>query len=222
MFLHGLQFLLKGGWVMWPLFLCALTSVTVMIERGYVYLRASANNRLLLVRLRKCLEAKDTPGALQECRQARGPVAAMLAQGVIAHGERLGLVAIERAMEEVALREIPQLEQRLGVLDTIITLSPLLGLLGTISGMISSFKIVAIASGSEAGMAITGGVAEALICTATGLTVAIITLPVFNYYNGRVKGFISEMEICATDLLTILDAEAIATTPEKSHASPQV
>jgi len=192
-----------------------------MIERGFVFMRASANHQRLLAQLRKYLRQQDATGALQECREAHGPIAAMLEQGIIAHEQGLGQIAIERAMEEVALREIPQLEKRLGMLDTIITLSPLLGLLGTISGMISSFQIVAIASGSEAGMAITGGVAEALICTATGLTVAIITLPVYNYYNGRVRVFTSDMEICATDLLTVLDVEANPLALEMSHATPQ-
>ena len=151
MFLQGLQFLLKGGWVMWPLFLCAITSVTVMIERGIVYLRASGDYPRLLATLRHFLREQNAPAAMQACRQCRGPVAAMLARGIAAHTDGLALTAIERAMEETALREIPHLEKRLGILDTIITLSPLLGLLGTISGMISSFKIVAIATGSDAG-----------------------------------------------------------------------
>ena len=221
MFLQGVQFLLKGGWVMWPLLLCALTSVTVMIERGIVYLRATEDYPRLLATVRQCLREQNAPAALQACRQSRGPVAVVLARGLAAYDKGLELTAIERAMEDSALREIPPLEKRLGMLDTIITLSPLLGLLGTISGMISSFKIVAIATGSDTGMAITGGVAEALICTATGLTVAIITLPFYNYYNGRLKGFVSDMEISATELLTVLDTPASSSPAEQSHALTQ-
>jgi len=100
-----------------------------------------------------------------------------------------------------------------------VTMAPLLGLLGTVLGMIRAFNVLTLRSGQP--LAITGGVAEALICTATGLTVAIITLPVYNYYNGRVRVFTSDMEICATDLLTVLDVEANPLALEMSHATPQ-
>ena len=106
-------------------------------------------------------------------------------------------------MEELALRQTPLLHKRLGVLDTVITMAPLLGLLGTITGMIQSFNVVSTA-GSSAPTAITGGVAEALIATAAGLTIAIMTLPVYNYLTERVKEIVADMEVRATQLLNIL------------------
>src|SRR4028119_1618303 len=105
-------------------------------------------------------------------------------------------------MEELALRETPLLHKRLGVLDTVITMAPLLGLLGTITGMIQSFNVVSTA-GSSAPAAITGGVAEAPIATASGLAVAIFTLPAYNGFTEKVKEIIAEMEVCATELLNI-------------------
>jgi biopolymer transport protein ExbB len=107
-------------------------------------------------------------------------------------------------MEELALRETPHLHKRLGVLDTIITMAPLLGLLGTITGMITAFNVVAGPDAANKTEAITGGVAEALIATAAGLTVAIATLPVYNYLTEKVKEIIAEMETRATQLLNIL------------------
>ncbi|HEY3377222.1 MAG TPA: MotA/TolQ/ExbB proton channel family protein [Armatimonadota bacterium] len=217
---HGWLFLLKGGWVMWPLFLCAVVSVTVMIERGVTLWRASANHAALLQLVRGHLQGGRRAEALRACQSTPGPVAAMLAAGLTlpASSEHS---TIECAMEEVALREIPLLQKRLGILDTVITLSPLLGLLGTITGMIRSFQVVAIASGSDAGFAITGGVAEALIATATGLSIAIMTLPVYNHFNERVRDLISEMEVRAAELLTIVDKLQTkrAATEEAAHAT---
>jgi biopolymer transport protein ExbB len=96
-------------------------------------------------------------------------------------------------MEAAAQAEVPILKKRLGILDTIVTLAPLLGLLGTVVGMISSFDIM-----SEAGMgqphAVTGGVAEALIATATGLLIAILTLLSYNYFTTRAEREIEKME----------------------------
>jgi hypothetical protein len=103
--------------------------------------------------------------ALQRAESTPGPVAAIIASGL--RNRHLDFPDIERAMEELALRETPLLHERLGVLDTVITLAPLLGLLGTITGMIQAFDVVSSASGAEAPAAITGGVAEALIATAT-------------------------------------------------------
>src|SRR4028119_2449873 len=106
-------------------------------------------------------------------------------------------------MEELALRETPLLHKRLGVLDTVITMAPLLGLLGTITGMIQSFNVVSTA-GSSAPTAITGGVAEALIATAAGLGIAIAILPIYNWLTEKVKEIISEMEVSATEILNML------------------
>jgi biopolymer transport protein ExbB len=111
------------------------------------------------------------------------------------------------AMEAAAQREIPVLKSRLGALDTIITLAPLLGLLGTVVGMIGSFDIM-----SETGMrqphAVTGGVAEALIATATGLLIAILTLIPYNYFSSRVEKEMDAMEHFSSSLELLLHEQA--------------
>lgn len=198
----GIEFLLKGGWVMWPLFLCAVVSVTVMIERSIALRQAAADNEELLDEIRKLLLAGRVPEALAQCDRSRGPVASIIASGI--RNRHLDNASIERAMEELALREAPLLQKRLGILDTVITLSPLLGLLGTITGMISAFNVVATADSGSAPTAITGGVAEALIATASGLAVAIVNLPVYNHLTEKVKEIIADMEVRATQLLNIL------------------
>jgi biopolymer transport protein ExbB len=102
-----------------------------------------------------------------------------------------------------AQKEIPFLKRRLTILDTIITLAPLLGLLGTVTGMIGSFDVMS-QSGIGQPHAVTGGVAEALIATATGLLIAIVTLVPYNYFSSRVEKEMEEIEYYASRLELLL------------------
>lgn len=199
---RGIEFLLKGGWVMWPLFVCAVVAVAVMIERTITLRRASQSSDALLNEVRTLLRAGRADDAIALCERTPGPVTRIVATGI--RHRHLDNAEVERAMEETALKEIPHLNRRLGALDTIITLSPLLGLLGTITGMIQSFQVVAVATGANAAPAITGGVAEALIATASGLAVAIATLPVYNSLNDQVREITGDIEARATEFLNIL------------------
>lgn len=202
LFQNGLEFLLKGGWIMYPLFVLAVISVAVMIERFISIRKAAADTEKMLAQVHADLKAGRVEEALRLCEATPGPVAALIASGI--RNRHLDNAEIERAMEELALRETPLLHKRLGVLDTIITMAPLLGLLGTITGMIQAFNVVAGPNTGNQASAITGGVAEALIATATGLTIAIVTLPAYNYLTEKVKEIIADMETRATQLLNIL------------------
>lgn len=199
---NGFNTLRQGGPVMVPLAICAILAVAVMIERALVLRRARADGEALLEGVRKALDAGDERAALAQCEAAGGPVAGLIAGGIRAR--HLDADGIERTMEELALRETPLLSKRLGWLDTIITVAPLLGLLGTVTGMIRAFHVVASSAGLNAPTQITGGVAEALIATATGLAIAIVTLVGYNALTERVRDIIAEMEIRATQLLNIL------------------
>ena len=223
--IQGIQFLLKGGPVMWPLFLCAILAVAVMIERFIALARAAADNEGLSEQVRDLLNKGQVKEALQLCENSPGPVAGILANGI--RNRHMDSDSIERAMEELALRETPLLYRRLGVLDTIITIAPLLGLLGTVTGMIKSFHVVGTSGLNQVG-AITGGVAEALIATATGLAIAIVTLIGYNYLTEKVKEIISEMETRATQLMNILislrgsEAARPAPTPASARVAEGV
>lgn len=197
----AVAYLEKGGPIMVPLLFLAVVSVAVMIERSIAIRRAAHDNEALMQQIQVELKQGRVDEALALCDASNSPVANLIGTGI--RNRHLDNASIERAMEELALREQPILYRRLGTLDTIITLAPLLGLLGTITGMIKSFHVVSSA-GLNAPTAITGGVAEALIATATGLTIAICTLPVYNILTERVKEIISEMEVRATQLLNIL------------------
>lgn len=205
----------KGGWIMWPLLALALVAIFVSVERMVAIGRAASDNDEFLARVRQMVNAGDLAGALALSEKTPGPVPLLVANGLRNH--HLETSDIERAMEELALRQTPLLHKRLGVLDTVITMAPLMGLLGTITGMIQSFNVVSTA-GSSAPTAITGGVAEALIATATGLTIAIVTLPVYNYLTEKVKEIIADMEVRATQLLNILASRPAMATANSATA----
>ncbi len=187
-----LSILAKGGPVMVPLLLCSMISLAVTIERFLFWRRIRSKE--LVNQMLTLVEKGQPQEALRLGQSSDLPIARVLAEG-LAHLNP----SPSKAMEGAAQAEIPVLKRRLTILDTIITLAPLLGLLGTVTGMISSFGIM-----SEAGIgqphAVTGGVAEALIATATGLLIAILTLIPYNYFTSRAEKEMEDMEYFASRL----------------------
>jgi len=185
------QSLVKGGWMMVPIALCSLVSVTLVVERFLFFRRMGRAHRgeevLDLVHRQKIDQA------LALADGASLPIMRVLLAGLAHASDPSG------AMESAGVAELSLMRRGLPALDTIITLSPLLGLLGTIIGMIESFNIMA-ASGLNQPHAVTGGVAEALVCTAAGITVAIITLIPYNYFSTRVEREAEAIEAYATRL----------------------
>jgi biopolymer transport protein ExbB len=192
--------IIKGGIVMIPLLACSLISLALTIER--IIFWAKLKSQDVLSQLMTLVERKEFEQALQLGKTSSQPIARVLAAG-IAHRNP----APAKAMEAAAQAEMPVLKSRLGVLDTIVTLAPLLGLLGTVVGMIGSFDVM-----SEVGMgqphAVTGGVAEALIATATGLLIAILTLISYNYFTAKVEREMDRMEHFSSSLELLLHEQA--------------
>lgn len=186
------EMLAKGGPVMVPLVLCSVVAVAVVIERTHFWWRQGdvgpAERAVDLAERGKLDEA------LEVARASRTAAARVIAAGL---AERQAPPAA--AMEAAAKAEMRRLRTYLPVLDTIITLSPLLGLLGTVTGMIAAFGILST-SGMNQPNAITGGVAEALIATAAGLAVAIVTLVPYNYFLARAEQAMDAMERVASRL----------------------
>jgi biopolymer transport protein ExbB len=170
--------------------------LAVVIERMIFWCRARSREPLeellQLVERREFAKASELGGSLDL------PVARVLIAGLARPNPSLA-----KALEVAAQAEIPVLKKRLTILDTIITLAPLLGLLGTVTGMISSFGIM---SGAGLGQphAVTGGVAEALIATAAGLLIAILTLVPYNYFTSRAERELEEIEYYGSRLELLL------------------
>jgi len=191
--------IVKGGIVMIPLLACSLISLALTIERIMFWTKLKSKE--VLSQILALVENGEFEQALKLGKSSGQPIGRVLAAG-LAHRNP----APAKAMDAAAQAEIPVLKSRIGVLDTIVTLAPLLGLLGTVVGMIGSFDVM-----SEAGLgqphAVTGGVAEALIATATGLLIAILTLVSYNYFTARVERDRMEHFSSSLELLLHVHAE---------------
>jgi len=184
--------LVKGGYVMVPLMVCSVVSIAVLIERFFKIKAAQEDVGDVVRRAEDALYDGKAERAIQLLQSRDTAVTRVLVAGV--QNKHLGERGAERAMEEQGTRETSNLTHRLGALDTIITIAPLLGLLGTVTGMISAFNVIAMKEGISTPTAITGGVSEALIATATGLAIAITTLVGYNNLQERIKKIVAEIE----------------------------
>ena len=190
----------RGGIVMIPLLLCSVVALIVTVER-WLYLRhANVDTARMMAKIRAALERGSTQEARGVCEATPGPVARVLS-ATLAHFD-MPKEDLREVAREVAMAEQPLLDRYLNILATIVTVSPLLGLLGTILGLIRIFHAVA---GDQMGStaALSGGIAIALITTFTGLAIAIPFLIVYNGFSTRVEAVINEIELRVTELLNL-------------------
>lgn len=197
-----LDILVKGGWVMVPLFLCSVVAVAVTFERLFYFFSSRTDAEELLDNVKLALEQGNPLEAMQIVKKRRGPVAAVLAAG-IAHYNR-PFDEIEEHMETAAQQEVFKLERRLPILESIVGIAPLLGLLGTVLGIIDSFNVLAAMQGISQPAALSSGVAEALITTAAGLMIAIPTMAVYYFLSSLVDKAVAQMNRCSAEVLTVL------------------
>ncbi|SEP43945.1 MotA/TolQ/ExbB proton channel family protein [Propionispora vibrioides] len=184
----------KGGPVMYLMLLCSFLVVTITVERFIYYRNAATDTSAFIRKLQPLIERQRIGEAIQLCEQLPKAVSQVALQGLLAYQRGS---QIENALESAATLTTAKLRQYLNYLSAIVTLSPLLGLLGTVVGMITTFSVLNMKAGQP--MAITGGVGEALIATATGLTVAVLSFVVHVYFSHRVDSLITDMEsVCAT------------------------
>lgn len=187
-----------GGPVMWPLLLCSIVSLAVMIERVVFWLGINVDdNQEEIEHLLDCCLAGREPDGLvgaQVKSKKRSLVVKMLLSG-LAHRNFSCL----KAMETVALDELKKMRKYMGVLDTIITIAPMLGILGTVTGIINSFDMLG-ASTIDDPKNVVAGIAQALITTAAGLVISIATVFPYNYFNSRLEDAEDKFENYATRL----------------------
>jgi biopolymer transport protein ExbB len=191
---------LQGGPIMWPILLTAIVALGVVIERVIWWtLETKSRNPRLLNDVLTCIEVKDVEKASRISANSADPVVRM-----IWHGLNHVHSSLQGAMQMAAGIELERAGRFLAVLDTTITLAPLLGLLGTVTGIMHSFSFV----GSEqlAATKVSGGIAEALIATACGLAIAMFCLIPFNYFQTRIERLRFELETQATNVEVMLNA----------------
>jgi len=192
---------LKGGNFMYALLFTSIIGVAFIIERLITLTRARTDTRRLMKRVLDALHSKGVEAAAQECERTRGPIASILHAGL--KRADMGSEAVERSIVAAGTVETSFLERGLIWLSTVATVAPLLGFLGTVSGMINAFNAIAEAEQVNAKL-VASGISEALITTATGLIIAIPMQTFHNYFIAQIDRFIIEMEESSADLVDTL------------------
>ena len=186
---------IKGGPVMYPLLLCSIIAMTVIIERLFFWIREDMRgNQVLVDRVLELCQGGDWEAVKEKVAGSKDFVIRILVSGIL-HRE----FSMTKAMESAAAEEIKRMRRYMAVLDTMITVAPLLGIFGTVIGIITSFEILGI-GGIEDPRAVTTGIAQALITTAAGLGIAILSVFPYNYFNTRVENAALTIEKYATSL----------------------
>ena len=197
-----IHFIQAGGFVMYPLLLLSLVAVVVIIERVMAFRLLGGLAPGLLDETIKLCRAGQYEQALKACEARPGPLAASLS--VILQHRNRPVMEVERMVEETGQEYFIRLEQKLSILDTTTTISPLLGLLGTIVGMIGTFNAIAGQQGKGNTDGILSGVGEALYATATGISIAVVCFIAYNYFAARLTAITGETAQSATKLLNAL------------------
>lgn len=186
---------IKGGPIMYPLLICSIIALTVIIERAIFWIGEDhRRNQALVNEILSLAETGDWEAVREKIGDSKDFIIRILVAGIL-HRE----FSMSKAMETAASDELYRMRIYLPILDTIITVSPLLGIFGTVIGIIISFKFLGSA-GIEEPQAVTAGIAQALITTASGLGIAILSLFPYNYFNSRVEKAAATIEKYATSL----------------------
>jgi biopolymer transport protein ExbB len=193
---------LKGGIIMWFILACSVIGLTVIIDRYIVIRKAKINVPAFMVRIRGMLKKKDVTGAISYCMEEKSPVANIIRKGLTKY--KLGHERVKEAIENAGRQEISKLEKGLAVLASISGIAPLLGFLGTVTGMITAFMTIEDLAGSANPSDLAGGIWEALLTTAFGLIVGIPALAFYNYFISAVKKLVGDMETVANDVVDII------------------
>lgn len=195
------ELFIKGGPFMWPLLLAVFVGLVFILERLWTLSRARVNTRKLMVQVQKSLRSEGVDSAVRVCERTRGPIAAILHAGLVKANR--GSAAVEKAIETAGSIEMAFLEKGLTAIAAVVNVAPMLGFLGTVSGMIRAFEAIAAADQVSAKL-VASGISEALITTASGLVVAIPTSLFHSYFVGQVDRFIVEMEETSAELINEL------------------
>ncbi len=198
----------QGGPLMYLILLGSVIALGVFLEKLYHLYRARIDTESFMARIVKLVKNGKAAEALTLSDRTPGPVAHIVKAGISRSNRSRS--EIKEAIEDAGVREVPRLEKNLVVLATIAHVSPLVGLLGTVMGMIRAFRTIERIEGLVNPSDLAGGIWEALLTTAFGLVVAILAYIAYNYLVSRVGGMVQEMENSATELVNLLSEDSPA------------
>lgn len=197
-----IELIIRGGVFMYPILLCSVIALAIFLERLWVLRRGRVLPGQFIRNVEALLRKNKVAEALFLCQGHASSIARVFLGGLKNTGR--GMWLVKEGIEEMGSREAVTLERRVGALATIANLTPLLGLLGTVSGMIKTFNVISVQGvGNPAPLA--GGIAEALVTTASGLCVAIPTLVCYRILKDRTESLVFEMEEHSMRIIEIIE-----------------
>ena len=197
-----MEFITRGGIFMYPIIVCSVIAMAVFFERLWTLRIISVIPKKFIHSIEDLLKKNKIPEALFLCQSNNSSISRIFQAGLKNAGK--GMWFVKESIEERGGREAIILEKHIGILSTIAHLTPLLGLLGTVSGLIKTFNVLSI-QGPMNPAPLAGGIAEALITTAAGLTIAIPTLVGYRFLKDRADGLIFAMEDRSLKLVELME-----------------
>ena len=202
----GLELLFLGGWSMVPIVLLSVLMVAIVWERTRALRRAQGDPDTLTDNVRGYVQAGDLNGALAYCRERNTPAARILQRGLERLGRPIG--EIKEAVQEAGRRETYALEKRMDLLASVAAIAPMLGFLGTVTGMIGAFRQIQRYEGLVNPSLLAGGIWEALVTTAAGLAVGLVALFAYNLLVARIGRLVNGLERVSSDFIDLLQTPA--------------
>ncbi|MBL7136346.1 MAG: MotA/TolQ/ExbB proton channel family protein [Candidatus Marinimicrobia bacterium] len=197
---------LQGGPFMWPILALLVFGLMITLERIYTLTKASLVTRRFIPRINKALEDKGVDAALEVCKETPGPIAEVFHAGLSRADQ--GIEVVEKSIETAGSIEMAFLEKGMIWLSTVITVAPMLGFAGTVSGMVRAFQDIAAANDISPAV-VASGISEALLTTLFGLIVGISIQIFYNLFTSRVDGIIIDMEENSVNLLDTLASSEV-------------
>lgn len=201
--MRWIQILLSGGVILWLLAACLALILYISIDRWKALSKAKTNIPNFSVRMRNILKKKEIQSAIDFCMEDKSTISNIMRRGLKKY--KFGR---KRFLEEIELggkQEVSKLEKGIPLLATLVTASPMLGFIGTILGMVSTFRVVQDLRSSVTVADFAGGIWEALITSAVGLTVGMIALALYNYFVSAVKKIVLDIERITTELIDVIN-----------------
>ncbi len=195
----------KGGVMMYPIILCSIIAFAIILERIYYLRKISIDAVAFMKNIEVALKHNRIAEAVKICEDTPGPVAYIVKAGIMKYDRPRQ--EMREAIEDAGHQKVPELEKNIKILVTIANISPLLGLLGTVMGMIKAFQVIQVKTAAFNPVStgdLAGGILQALLTTAAGLIVAIPAIVAYHYLEAKVGDSVVDMERSATELINIM------------------
>ncbi len=196
------EFVVKGGVMMIPIAICSFIAVVIVVERYLTLRKISINSRKFVLKVRSHLMRQRIEDAILMCRETPGPIAGITRAALLKRDRPRE--EIKEAIQSAGQAEVYHMEKYLGILATVAGTAPMFGFLGTVTGMIQAFMQIQSRGGNVDAGVLAGGIWEALITTAAGLSVGIPALIAYNWLQGKVEHHVFEMQESSNELLDMM------------------